>query len=99
MIKIKLCEAERQYLQREIYNNKDRYSMWKAIRNCIPRKEATQPVYTWDIKLLANEFNEFFTTVGNDLGISQMTFTSFDSFITDEFILGAVSLTEIRKIL
>ena len=46
MIKIKLCEAERQYLQREIYNNKDRYSMWKAIRNCIPRKEATQPVYT-----------------------------------------------------
>ena len=40
--------------------------MWKAIRNSIPRKEITYPVYTGDVKLLANvnEFNEFFTTVG-----------------------------------
>ena len=66
--------------------------MWKAIRNCIPRKETTQPIYTRDVKLLANEFNEFFTTVGartaeavksfaNENGISQMKFTSFNSFI------------------
>ena len=59
-VKIKLREAERQYLQKEIYNNKNRNS----IRNCIPRKETTQPIYTRDIKLLASEFNEFFTTVG-----------------------------------
>ena len=68
--------------------------MWKAIRNCMPCKETTQPIFTQDIKLLANEFNEFFTTVGaraaesvkslaNKNGISQMTFTSFDNFTGD----------------
>ena len=36
-VKIKLREAERQYLQKEIYSNKNRNSMWKAIRNCTPR--------------------------------------------------------------
>ena len=107
-VKIKLREAEKDYLQKEIYNNKNRNSMWKAIRNCIPRKETTQPIYTRDIKLLANEFNEFFTTVGartaetvkflaNENGISQMTFTNFNSFIGDEFVLRAVSTAEVRK--
>ena len=33
--------------------------MWKTIGNCIPRKEVTQPVYTRDMKILAEEFNEF----------------------------------------
>jgi hypothetical protein len=36
----------------------------KAIRNCIQRKKISQPFYTGDVKLLANDFNEFFTTVG-----------------------------------
>ena len=83
--------------------------MWKAIRNCMPCKETTQPIYTRDIKLLANKFNEFFTTEGartaenvkslaNENGISQMTFTSFDSFTGDEFVLRAVSTAEVRKI-
>ena len=100
-VKIKFREAKRQYLQKEIYNNKNRNSMWKAIRNCIPHKETTQPIYTRNVKPLANEFNEFFTTVGahtaetakslaNENGISQMTFTSFDSFRGDEFVLRAV---------
>ena len=107
-VKLKLREAERQYLQKEIHNNKSRNSMWKAIRNCIPRKETTQPIYTQDVKLLANEFNEFFTNVGartaetvkslaNENGIPLMTFTSFDSFIGDEFVLRAVSTVEVRK--
>ena len=83
--------------------------MWKAIRNCIPHKDTTQPIYTRVIKLLANEFNEFFTTMGartaetvtslaNENGISQMTFTSFNSFIGDEFVLRAVSTAEVGKI-
>jgi hypothetical protein len=59
-----LRKAERQYLQEEIDVNKKSNSMWKAIRNCIPGKEITQPVYTGDVKLLTNEFNELFTTVG-----------------------------------
>jgi hypothetical protein len=85
--------------------------MWKAIRNSIPRKEITYPVYTGDVKLLANvnEFNEFFTTVGaratetvkslaNENGISLMPATKSDTFFGDEFSFRAVSTFEIRKI-
>ena len=36
----------------------------KRIKNCIPRKESTQQVYTKDMKEVANEFNQFFTSVG-----------------------------------
>ena len=83
--------------------------MWKQIRNSIPRKGITHPVYTGDIKLLANEFNEFFTTVGaratetvkslaNENGISLMPPTNSDTFFGDEFSFRAVSTFEIRKI-
>ena len=58
-VKIKLRETERQYLQKEIYNNKNRNSVWKAIRDCILRKETTQPIYTRVIKLLANDLMNF----------------------------------------
>ena len=34
----------------------------------------------------------------NENGISQMTFTSFNSFTGDEFVLRAVSTAEVRKI-
>ena len=84
--------------------------MWKAIRTCLPRKETTQPIYTQDIKLLANKLNELFTTVGArtaetvkslvyENGISQMTFTSFSSLIYRRRVrLRAVSTAEVRKI-
>ena len=61
-VKDKLRNAEKEYLQNEINNQKGN-SMWKTIGNCIPRKEVTQPVYTRDMKILAEEFNEFFTSV------------------------------------
>ena len=38
--------------------------MWKVIRNCIPRKEISQPVYSRDLKDVAEEFNNFFSSVG-----------------------------------
>ena len=37
-------------------------------------------------------------SLANENGISQMTFTSFNSFIGDEFVLRAVSTAEVRKI-
>ncbi|CAB3990024.1 Hypothetical predicted protein [Paramuricea clavata] len=38
--------------------------MWKVIRRCVPRKKVSQPVYTRDMKELADEFNIFYTSVG-----------------------------------
>ena len=72
--------------------------MWKTIGNCIPRKEVTQPVYTRDMKILAEEFNEFFTSVGaraaagsseeiSDRERSSLTDTSNCSYSSNNLVL------------
>ena len=52
------------FVQNELQQCKKNSSKWKAIRNCVPRKESTQPAYSRDLKTLADEFNAFFTSVG-----------------------------------
>ena len=54
----KLCDAERNYVQKEINYNHSSSAMWKVIRNCIPTKEKSTPVFSRDT------LNEFFTFVG-----------------------------------
>ena len=34
-------------------------SQWKLIRNCLPRKETMQQVYTREVKEVAEEFKDF----------------------------------------
>ena len=63
-VKSKLREAEKEYMYNQIHNNPKKTSMWKVIRNYIPRKETTKPIYSRNIKTLADEFNIFFTSVG-----------------------------------
>ena len=53
-VKETLREAEKRYVQNEIYKNKEPNAMWKVIRRCVPRKEISQPVYTRDMKELAD---------------------------------------------
>ena len=63
-VKSKLKVAERKYVRNELEHSHNTNSKWQIIKNCIPRKESTQQVYTKDIKEVASEFNQFFTTVG-----------------------------------
>ena len=76
----------------------------------MPRKEVSQPVYTRDMKELADEFNIFYTSVGvkvaeeskkiaiaNNLTLVQPNKFAFDNN-TDEFCFYPVSSYEIRKI-
>ena len=63
-VKRRLCDAERIYVQKEMNGNQSSSAMWKVIRNCIPSKEKSRLVYSRDMTELANEFNEFFTSVG-----------------------------------
>ena len=63
-VKRALLDAERNYVERQIKNYNIISARWKVIRNCIPPTEKSQPVYSKDMKELANEFNEFFSTVG-----------------------------------
>ena len=74
------------------------------------RKEVSQPVYTRDMKELADEFNIFYTSVGvkvaeeskkiaiaNNLTLVQPNEFVFDNN-TDEFCFYPVSSYELRKI-
>ena len=63
-VKRRLCDAERIHVQKEMNGNQSSSAMWKVITNCIPSKEKSRPVYSRDMTELANEFNEFFTSVG-----------------------------------
>ena len=109
-VKKTVREAEKRYVQNEIYKNKELNAMWNVIRRCVPRKEVSQPVYTRDMKELADEFNIFYTSVGvkvaeeskkiaiaNNLTLVQPNEFVFDNN-TDEFCFYPVSSYEIRKI-
>ena len=84
--------------------------MWKVIRNCSPRKETTQPVYIKDNKLLANDFNEFFTLVGQRAAEASQKLAAENNrhlkkrptppitYTTNEFHSRLVTTAVIRKI-
>ena len=63
-VKSKLRDVEMEYVWKELEHSHNINSKWKIIKNCIPREESTQQVYTKDMKEVANEFNQFFISVG-----------------------------------
>ena len=38
--------------------------MWKVIRECLPNRDSDKPIWQKGHKVLANEFNEYFASVG-----------------------------------
>ena len=66
-VKYEIRMAEREFIARQIRNNKNNTnSLWKSIRSCIPKKSASQKAYSKDTKILADEFNQFFASVGEN---------------------------------
>ena len=63
-VKTKLREVEKGYIEEELERSRNTRLKWEVIRSCIPRRETTQQVYTRDLKEVADEFNQFFTSVG-----------------------------------
>ena len=64
-VKLSITNAESKYVCNQIEKNKDNSkSMWKVIRGCLPIKERTKPNYRKDPELVAEEFNNFFISVG-----------------------------------
>ena len=110
-MKSKLKEAERDHVQKEIKTNNNKQSLWKTIRGCLPRKEQPNPVYTKDVKHLANEFNEFFTSVGANASIaskklaednclSQIELTLLPTcHVSEEFYCQRVTSCDLRKVI
>ena len=60
-IKRAIRQAEREYFtQQVIINQGNTSSLWKTIRQALPKKSSQRPQYTRDTDVLANEFNRFF---------------------------------------
>ena len=59
-VKVCLRKAKREHVQSELLSCQKNSSKWKVIRNCIPRKESTWPVYLRDIKVIAEEIMNSF---------------------------------------
>ena len=49
-VKSELRNAEKEFVKRKLESSKSTNSKWKVIRNCIPRRESSKPVYTRDLK-------------------------------------------------
>ena len=49
----------------QIMNNpNNKRSIWKTIRSCIPKQTTRQKSYNRDEEIIANEFNSYFTSLG-----------------------------------
>ena len=64
-VKRNLRVAEREFIAEQIRTNPNNTRcLWKTIRSCIPKKSASQKTFTKDDNVVANEFNSFFSSVG-----------------------------------
>ena len=66
-IKVILQDAERNYISSEVQQHRDNpSSLWKIISRVIPSKDKEHQVYSKDRHLVAEEFNQYFSSVGRN---------------------------------
>ena len=81
-VKREIRLAEREYVNQQIQNNKNNTNcIWKSIRSCIPKKLTIQRSYSKDHKSVANEFNHFFSSVGENTIKKEMAATTECNYI------------------
>ena len=110
-VKSELRNAEKEFVKRKLESSSNISPKWKVIRNCIPRRESSQPVYTRDLKEVTNEFNQFFTSVGAKASEDSQSLIDFHNlpqllprtpqlYISeaDKFRIHAVSNNEVQEV-
>ena len=69
-VKDKLKKAASNYLSDEVEAHKNNSgSLSKIVNNIIPSKEKEKQVYIKDLKILVEEFNQYFTSVGRNTAV------------------------------
>ena len=64
-VKTRLKLAESDFVWNEIQTNKnDPSGLWKTIKRCLPIWDSMKPTYSKEPSVIAQEFNEYFTSVG-----------------------------------
>ncbi|CAB4039843.1 Hypothetical predicted protein, partial [Paramuricea clavata] len=66
-VKREIKLAEREFVLNQIEKDPgNSNNIWKSIRLCIPKKSSSQRIFSQDEKTVAEEFNNFFASVGNN---------------------------------
>lgn len=75
--------AQREFVEEQKRQNPNNTrSIWKTIRSCIPKQPMNIKSLTKDDQTVANEFNKFFSSVGNSTLVSKFNYAPFlDTFI------------------
>ena len=67
-VKRELRAAEKEYVAKQISKNpNDSGCLWKVIRSCLPKKAANVKPFVKDEMVIANDFNNFFCSVGQNI--------------------------------
>ena len=67
--------AERNHTAEEVYLHKDNpSSLWKIINRVIPSRVKERPIYSKDLKSVADKFNIFFSSLGKTAAIASSEF-------------------------
>ena len=70
-VKATLKNAEKDYYTSEVLKNKNNSgSLWNVINNCIPSKDRNMLTHAKDLSLVAEKFNNYFTSVGSTTALA-----------------------------
>ena len=111
-VKREIRIAEKEYVAEQIQRNPNNTNdIWKAIRHCIPNKSTSQRIFSKDNKTVADEFNQFFVSVGQstvdkitsltnecNLTLNQSYFTPRQYALSDQFTLSTIDYKQIERI-
>ena len=94
-----------------VYNKNNSNCRWRAIRLCTHKKSASQRNYSKDDKIVADEFNNFFSSVGkstinritklaeeSDHTLNQCSFIPRIYPLSEQFTFNAVKCEQVQKI-
>ena len=112
-VKRELSLAGREFVADQIKNNPNNARcLWKTIRSCIPNKSACRRSFTKDDILVANEFNTFFSSIGQTTiekvksladeckyGLTKSIFTPRICAESEQFLLQTVESKQVHDII
>ena len=80
-----ITAAESEFVKDQIQNNpRNTNCIWKAIRLCLPKRSVTPKVYSKDDKTVADDFNNFFASVGKSTNSKIESLAEEHNFVLHE---------------
>ncbi|CAB4039973.1 Hypothetical predicted protein [Paramuricea clavata] len=90
-VKRMLKDSERNYYLDEVQRHKNNPgSLWKIINQAIPSKSKEKHAYTKDPKTVADEFNQFFSSVGKNAADASIRLAEENNITVEETPLETV---------